>query len=72
VKVNLFLRGAGTVPPRLQAMEAINSPKIAENLETEKSVVDTYRGPEGQVLMILVGLIGSGKVNNQFNISLYI
>jgi hypothetical protein len=53
-------------------MDAINSPKIAESLVIEKSVVGTYCGPEGQVLIILVGLIGSGKVNNQLNISLYV
>ena len=45
-------------------MDTINSSKNAESSEIEKPVADTYHGPEEQVLIILVGLIGSGKVNN--------
>jgi hypothetical protein len=44
-------------------MNATNSSKNAESPEIEKPVADTYHGPDGQVLIILVGLIGSGKVN---------
>jgi hypothetical protein len=44
-------------------MNAINSCKNAESSEIEQPVADTYHGPEGQVLIIIVGLIGSGKVN---------
>jgi hypothetical protein len=71
--VNLFSSAAVSVlPSPTFYMDVINSSKNAESSEIEKSVADTYHGPEGQVLIILVGLIGSGKVNKQLNLSLYI
>jgi len=55
---------SGAEPRRSrQRMDTVNSPKIQENSGYENTAASGYHGPQEQVLIILVGLIGSGKVD---------